>query len=213
MEHEVLEDLIESTKPPVPSRRLDRLLFTPFRYPPLRHGSRFGTRLERGIFYGSQHPEAALAERAYYILLFLEGTTADFASLEIPLTVFRVAFGTARAVDLTSGPFAELAGTIASRTSYSATQQLGREMRGAGVEAFLYPSARDPEGRTNVGLFTPDAFTRPAPTAREEWHATASREGAEFLQRYVATRRVVGFRRQPCDPVANGVGYTVARRT
>ena len=46
-EQALLEELIEEVKPPtgVPAG-LHYLLFTPFRYPPLRHGSRFGTRAE-----------------------------------------------------------------------------------------------------------------------------------------------------------------------
>src|SRR5450631_122879 len=57
-EQTLLEALIDGAKPPWPAsermRGLHYLLSTPFRYPPLRHGSRFGTRAERGIFYGSE---------------------------------------------------------------------------------------------------------------------------------------------------------------
>jgi hypothetical protein len=58
-----LEALVEANKPPPPAalqpdRLCHLLLITPFRYPPLRHGSRFGSRHERGKFYGSRcrHP-------------------------------------------------------------------------------------------------------------------------------------------------------------
>ncbi|MCV6615090.1 MAG: RES family NAD+ phosphorylase [Cellvibrionaceae bacterium] len=37
---------------------------TPFRYPPLAYGSRFGSTLERGIFYASQELATAFAESA-----------------------------------------------------------------------------------------------------------------------------------------------------
>ena len=56
-EQEILEELIEQGKPPlrhVPDLAgLHYLLFTPFRYPPLRHGSRFGTHDEPSVWYGS----------------------------------------------------------------------------------------------------------------------------------------------------------------
>src|SRR5262249_2227948 len=79
----VLEELIEEAKPPAGATRgLHWLLFTPFRYPPLRHGSRFGTRRERGIWYGSRGQSTAFAEKAYYLLLFLEGTAADLTPWE-----------------------------------------------------------------------------------------------------------------------------------
>ena len=52
-----LETLVEASKPPWPTATLGPpshpLLATPFRYPPLRHGSSFGGRESRGIFYGS----------------------------------------------------------------------------------------------------------------------------------------------------------------
>src|SRR5215207_11623139 len=53
-EQALLEEMIDSVKPPdVTNGRMHYLLFTPFRYPPLPHGSRFGRRTERGIWYGS----------------------------------------------------------------------------------------------------------------------------------------------------------------
>ena len=50
-EQALLEELVDRVKPPLPSdpelRRLHYLLSTPFRHPPLRYGSRFGTRAPR----------------------------------------------------------------------------------------------------------------------------------------------------------------------
>src|SRR3954463_15070833 len=68
-EQMLLEDLIERSKPPATAgTRLHYLLATPFRYPPLRHGSRFGSRFVRGIWYGSETRRTAFAEVAYYRL-------------------------------------------------------------------------------------------------------------------------------------------------
>src|SRR3954470_4873943 len=90
-EQRLLEELIDAAKPPERTRsRLHYLLFTPFRYPPLRHGSRFGTRHEPGIWYGSESLHTAFAEVAYYRLLFLEGTRARLEPLETTLTAFSV---------------------------------------------------------------------------------------------------------------------------
>ena len=51
----LLEELIERVKPADRTGgRWHYLLATPFRYPPLRHGSRFGGRHEPGIWYGSE---------------------------------------------------------------------------------------------------------------------------------------------------------------
>ena len=52
-EQDLLESMLEASKPPLPkgTARLDYLLATPFRYPPLPHGSRFGGRHEPSLFY------------------------------------------------------------------------------------------------------------------------------------------------------------------
>jgi len=144
-EQALLEELIEDVKPPTGAPAgLHYLLFTPFRYPPLRHGSRFGTRAEHGIWYGSRTQATAFAEKAYYLLLFLEGTAAELAPLETDVSIFQAAYETRKGVDLTRGAFARYGALISSPSDYAASQTLGREMRADGVEAFLYASARDP---------------------------------------------------------------------
>lgn len=74
-EQGLLEELLEGAKPaPRPgSERLDYLLMTPFRYPPLRHGSRFGRAYEPSLLYGALAPATALAECAYYRFVFRAG--------------------------------------------------------------------------------------------------------------------------------------------
>ena len=181
-EQELLEELIEKVKPPDRTGgRLHYLLFTPFRYPPLPHGSRFGTRRERGIWYGSVEQRAAIAEVAYYRLLFLEGTAADLDTVETALTAFTVAIRTARGIDLAAPPFAAHRRAIASPTSYASSQALGAAMRAAGVEAFRYPSARDAGGGVNVGVFAPSVFGHARPKSLETWYCFASRERVEVM--------------------------------
>src|SRR5260221_1426842 len=106
-EQQILEQTLDDLKPPVPApaRGLHFLLFTPFRYPPLIHGSRFGTRTERSLWYGSEVPETAFCEVAYYRFLFLDGTRADLGRLRIELTSIQVRARSNRAVDLTRPPF------------------------------------------------------------------------------------------------------------
>jgi hypothetical protein len=195
-EQEVLERLLDATKPPVPGGRefrgLDFLLFTPFRYPPLPHGSRFGTRSERGIWYGSEEVRTALAETAYYRLVFFEGTAARILPSATGLSAFRASVRTSAGVDLTAPPFDAHRARISSPSRYGDAQRLGAEMRAAGVEAFRYPSARDPRGGVNVGLFTPAAFAAKRPRgASETWRCTVTAAGdAELVrQDLVAVRR------------------------
>src|SRR6478672_3139327 len=155
-EQALLEDLIESVKPPdVTAGRLHYLLSTPFRYPPLTHGSRFGRRHERGIWYGSADRRTAFAEVAYYRLVFLEGTHAQLGTLTTPLTAFTASIRTVKGIDLVASPFDVHRKAIASPTSYASSQALGTAMREAGVEAFRYPSARDDKSGVSIAVFAP----------------------------------------------------------
>ncbi len=189
-----LEAFIDEHKPPLAdseSRSLHYLLTTPFRYPPLRHGSRFGSRLERGIWYGGTVLRVALAEVAYYRLLFLDGTTAGITLLETTVTAFRALILTPFGIDLNRGPFVDHRRSISSPTSYEDAQRLGREMREAGVLAFRYVSARDVEAGIAVGVFDTRAFASPMPQDLESWYTVATENRVEFSkQDYFAARHL-----------------------
>jgi hypothetical protein len=196
-EQVLLEDLIEASKPPDPTvGRLHYLLATPFRYPPLRHGSRFGDRHATGIWYGSETPRAAFAEVAYYRFVFLEGTAADLGTVATQLTAFTVRVHSQHGIDLVAAPFDAHRSVIASPVDYAEPQALGRAMREARVEVFRYPSARDTEGGVNVGVFVPGAFGTAKPRGLETWHCTASRERVELLKRDYFTAAAFVFPRE-----------------
>ena len=195
-EQAILEELLERAKPPAASGTgLHYLLFTPFRYPPLRHGSRFGLRWEPGIWYGSDALPTAFAEVAYYRFVFLEGTAADLGAIETDHTAFRAPVAAARAVDLTTAPFARWRAPIASKTSYAATQPLGAAMRDAGVEACRYTSARDAEGGTNIALFSAGAFAARRPRALQTWHSVTTATSVEVSKRDYFERQRFRFTR------------------
>lgn len=193
-EHDLLEAMLEASKPSVPAQAtaLSYLLFTPFRYPPLRYGSRFGRVHERGIWYGSRHLTTALAEVAYYRLRFLSASDAfdESSHVRVALTAFSAAINTARGVDLTAPRFSDMQAHLRSKHSYSATQPLGSAMREADVHAFVFASARDPEGGDNVGVFEPTAFGNTAPYDEQhfECHATLGR--VEFTPRTLRRDRL-----------------------
>jgi hypothetical protein len=194
-EHQVLEELIERRKPRGQAGP-HFLLTTPFRYPPLPHGSRFGTRGENGIWYGSAEPRTAFAEAAYYRLLFLEGTTANLSRLMVEVSAFRAGFKTDQGVDLTRPPFAEHTPRISSKVAYEASQRLGRDMRADGVEAFRYRSARDRQGGVNVALFTARAFGSRKPSVPETWNCVATTREVEFVKKDVFRRAAFVFPRE-----------------
>ncbi len=182
-EQALLEELIDRVKPPdATGGRPHYLLFTPFRYPPLRHGSRFGGRHERGVWYGSETRRTAFAEVAYYRMLFLGASHAALGAVATPLTAFTVRMRSTRAIDLASPPFDAHRRAISSPVRYTASQSLGTAMRSAGVDLFRYASARDVEGGVNVGAFSPAVFGAAKPHGFETWHCTATRERVELAK-------------------------------
>ncbi|HJQ20657.1 MAG TPA: RES family NAD+ phosphorylase [Gemmatimonadaceae bacterium] len=196
-EQELLEELIERTKPPDRhAGRAHYLLSTPFRYPPLPHGSRFGRRHEAGVWYGSETRRTVFAEVAYYRCVFLAGTRADLGTVMTELTVFTVLARTRRGIDLTVSPFDRYRRAIASPEKYDATQALGAAMRAAGVELVRYPSARDPEGGVNIAAFTPAVFGRAKPRDLQTWHCTATPDRVELTKRDYFGRERYAFARE-----------------
>jgi hypothetical protein len=192
-EHEVLEDLIEQSKPARPPgvERHHFLLFTPFRYRPGQHGSRFGGRTEGGIWYGSDGIETAFAECGYYKLLLIAGSTAELTPLSLRVSAFRAFVRTVRGVDLTQAPFAQYRSHISSRAVYTAAQRLGSEMRADRVEAIRYFSARDLHGGTNLAVFSLAAFASQTVSPIQTWYCTVTGSTVEFQRELVKTSRFV----------------------
>ena len=187
-EQDLLESLLERSKPPCPvaAGGLDYLLATPFRYPPLRHGSRFGRRHEPSLFYAARGRPTLLAEAAYYRFVFWQGMkTPPPRPLRTQHTLFGVRIHARRAYCLHRPPFDVHQAHLASPTDYGDTQSLGSAMRGAGADAIEYRSARDREGGLNVALYTPAAFAEPQPSLREEWLCETAADRVSFRARGV----------------------------
>lgn len=193
----LLEALIDRSKPPVPPdcAGLHYLLATPFRHPPLRRGSRFGSRDERSLFYASIALSTALAEVAYYRLLFLEGTRAKIEPVVVDLSAFQVRLRTEAAVDLTRPPFDAWESAISNPVSYGESQHLGAEMRKEGVDLAVFRSARDPEKGDNLVVFTPSCFARKRPSVPETWLSVTTRDAVECSRRDYFERRSFLFPR------------------
>jgi hypothetical protein len=196
-EQRILEEEIETVKPPLAEDSefvgLHYLLFSPFRYPPLKHGSRFGSRSERSLWYGAELLRTAQAEKAYYRLLLLRGSEAEFKHTEMPLTAYKVDVDTANGIDLTADPFAKFSDQIASKTDYQMSQTLGSQMRQDGIHAIRYFSARDPQRGVNIGLFTPKAFRAKEPKSSQTWKCIASKMRVEFVRADLLNTETVVF--------------------
>jgi hypothetical protein len=195
-EQAVLEELLERSKPPLPSKvKLHFLLATPFRYPPLPYGSRFGTRSQRGIFYASDTVDTALAEVAYYRLLFLEQTTASLVPITFHWSLFQTHIDTARGVDLTRPPFDGHRARISSKSDYGVSERLGQDMREANVEACRYFSARAGGDAANVAVFDPAAFARRTPLRQERWYCAVTEHDVVFTRDDLLAKRTRTFPR------------------
>jgi len=186
-EQALLEDLLETSKPPAPpdTAGLHYLLATPFRYPPLRHGSRFASRFEPSLFYASLQLGTALAETAYYRLVFWSGmeTPPPAGRLTTKHTAFGARFAAVRGLRLQTTPFEPFAERLRNPADYTDTQQLGKNMREAGIEAFEYLSARDPQRGINIALFHARAFAEPTPHWQQAWLCETREDGVWFYSK------------------------------
>lgn len=195
-EQQILEEIIDSSKPIAPIQnsagRLHYLLYTPFRYPPLKDGGRFHTRLEQSIFYASEELRTAMSEIAYKRFLFLEHTTANISPMEVPYTHFMIKVQSQKSIILTDTPFVHFRDKISSPHSYAFSQQLGYKMRSSGCELFRYNSARLVTGH-NVGLISPEAFAynSPLPGKERQYSVYIDANVAEFRTNSVSKHRNV----------------------
>lgn len=183
-EQGVLEELLEETKPKKPEGHddLSYLLITPFRYPPLRYGSRFGATFEPSLFYASKHVSTALAETAYYRFVFISGMKEPFDEpLQVTYSSFSAQIHTNQGVFLDKPPFEKYQDLITSKMDYQATQMLGSAMRNDGVNAFEYISARDPNEGRNIALFTPKALKSKQPESLERWICNVRSDQVGFV--------------------------------
>lgn len=183
-EQETLEELLDASKPPVPPecRHLHWLLFTPFRYQ-ARGDSRF-RRAGRtpGVFYAAEAVETAVAEIAFWrLLFFLESPATPWPANPLEMTGFAARFDTPLCLDLTAPPYDARAADWLHPTDYAACHALADEARGLGCTAIRSPSARDPAGGINVSLLSCAAFAAAEPLARQTWHMQVSDAGVSAL--------------------------------
>lgn len=192
-EQAALERLLERTKPPrAGTEHLHYLLATPFRYPPLRYGSRFGRRFEPSLFYGSIQRSALLGEAAYYRFVFAAGLATPFPKPLITRhTAFAARYRSARGLRLEQVPFSAHHAALTSPVDYTATQALGSAMREHGIGAFTFVSARDPDRGLNAALFDPSALADRTPRAQAPWTCETTAERVTWREH--GAHEVVAF--------------------
>jgi len=174
-EQRVLEEVLESTKPPYPPgcEKLHYLLKTPFRYgAPRPHGSRFRPAGPgEGAFYAAEAVRTALAETAFYRLLFFEAMAQPrYPTRPVPLTVFAARYRSGQCLDLTRPPLTADRAWWTDPCDYTHTQALAQRAREAGIQVIRYESVRDPQRGANLALLTPAAFAAARPVREQSWH-------------------------------------------
>lgn len=198
-EQSLLEDILEGSKRQFPPEceGLDYLFATPFRYgAAYPHGSRFRRAgLTSGVYYAAVTVETALAEMAFYRLLFhAESPATPFPANPAEYTAFSAQIATNAAIDLTRPPLSRDQAVWSHPTHYEPCQTLAERAREADVEAILYRSVRDPKGGMNIALLTPLGFKTKRPLERMSWRIRLSKAGVQAL----------------CDSPFQRIGFTMA---
>jgi len=210
-EQERLEQLIDVTKPIVPPecRDLDYLLFTPFRYGPYPHGSRFRRAgMSPGVFYASAQVETAIVELAFHRLLFFaESPATPWPANAGEHTAFSVRYGSGKAIDLTRPPLQRRRKQWMHPTDYAPCQALADEARLAGIEIIRFASVRDPEHRPNLALLTCRAFRGKAPTARQSWRIRLGSAGVQAVRDFPRASLEFGAAAFAADPRIAGLDW------
>ncbi|MBR0884472.1 hypothetical protein ABIF65_009439 [Bradyrhizobium japonicum] len=172
-EQEILERLIDETKPSVPAgcEALHFLLMTPFRYSAKNpNGSRFRRpNAADGVFYAAEHSGTAIAEMAFYRLLFFaESPGTPWPQNPGEYTALAVEIATNRALDLTAPPFIDHA-PLYDLVDYTTAQAVADSAREAAIQVIKYTSVRDPEKGPNFAILSPEAFAKHEPVDRQSW--------------------------------------------
>ncbi len=172
-EQAVLETALEASKPQVPMEcaGLDPLLATPFRYAPYPRGSRFRrARQHEGCLYCAERVETAVAEAAFYLMLFfLDSPNTRLPRNPQERTAFSFEVATGAALDLTVPKLVRDRAVWTDPVAYGPCQDLADAARAARVEALRYESVRDPERGANIALLSPAALAGRVPTGAQTW--------------------------------------------
>jgi len=190
----ILERVLEQSKPPIPeaARRLDYLLFTPFRYLPPPGGSRFRAMDDPGVFYAADLVRIACAELGYWRWRHLLDTPYLPAMPQKAQTVFRARVE-GETIDLRNAPFARDHDAWTAPHDYSACQRFARVAREGGIQVIRYESVRDPGQGGCAAVMTPHAFAKPKPLDRQTWMLSVFRERVVWQHTHSPTGEAFEF--------------------
>jgi len=212
-EQEVLEDLLQNTKPSLPPacEHLHYLLSTPFRYGAVYPtGSRFRRAgLTEGVFYAAEAPHTAVAEIVFYRLLFYaESPRTPWPLNAAEYTAFSAAFSTKKGIDLTQGKLQRDKALWMHLTDYGLCQGLSDTARLTGIDIIRYTSVRDPRQGPNLALLACRVFTKAKPASEQTWHIRLSDAGAQAICESPKSGITFGRDAFAADPRIAGLRWT-----
>jgi hypothetical protein len=190
-EQALLESLLEASKPELKPecRSLDYLLFTPFRYPTTRLGTRFRGYPEPGVWYGAETIRTSCAEIGYWRWRFV----FDSAGLKrldgIAHTIFMAA-ARGSGIDLRQTPFDVDAALWQNPSDYRACQALARSARSAELSLLRYASVRDGQQGACAAILDCKAFQKTGGVRRRQtWFLTVDERRASWVRTASSLRR------------------------
>ncbi len=180
-EQDVLEQLLELSKPPMPQMKSPKhyLLSTPFRYRP-QHQSRFRRAGTLGVWYGAEELYAACAEVAYWRHRFILDSVSLIRTELLTEHTFFQAEVKGTAVDLMSLPWVEARGAWTHGSDYVQTHAMAETAKDAGVQWICYESVRAP-GKRCAAVLDVEALDMLHETSQQTWHCKATREAVTMV--------------------------------
>lgn len=181
-EQDVLEALLEGSKPPAPLMKTQKhfLIFTPFRYRP-RHPSRFRSGGTLGLWYGAEELFAACAEVAYWRHRFvMDSVGLTKGDVMTEHTFFQAAIDGA-AIDLMAPPWVAARTAWTHGSDYTHTQAVAEAASERGVQWICYESVRAP-GHRCAAVLDVDALDMVANGATQQtWRCKANRHAVMMV--------------------------------
>lgn len=181
----LLEQMLDDVKPAYRQgiESMHYLLKAPFRYPPLKHGSRFGTRLMRSFFYASEQITTALSEVAYYRLIFLHDMEIEYTgTMRSQHLSFSVSVESPQNIDLSSCNFEKIKTDLTDPQNYKYCQRIGKwAVEQQNIDTIKYWSARCENG-TNLAVFDPNSIVSTQPENQQNWLCLSQINKISFTQ-------------------------------
>jgi hypothetical protein len=194
-EQEVLESVLEASKPRVPLQctGFDYLLYTPFRYPPPSRGSRFRSYDDPGVWYGAEAVRTSCAELGYWRWRFVKDSHGLTRLDGVSHTVFQ-AVARGKSVDLRKEPFVRDESMWGNPEDYGACHTLARTARTAEIQIIRYASVRDPEHRGCGAILDCRAFSGTGGVRqRQSWFLTVDKQRASWVRSGTRTAATYEF--------------------